>query len=404
MFTGFLRNEWGNLMRHGVWKVLLKLKLVSLLVLGLASCGGGQPANGQPGGGGGNGGANSPRAGDYLWELSLIDSNLYIATLDSNSGQLGAPTLSGGEACNSQGTIPSIAVTPSGLFTFVIDKCIASIHVYSMNGPGVVLRESPGSPYYFLNDLASIAISPSGKFLFALGANPDAIYTLPFNGTNGQLIQGTTTALSGNLRELILDPQGKFAFVNDLTDGKVLAYSVGSDGSLTPVPGSPFAVPAGGLPVNLAITSDGNFLYSPLIPSGIAAFAVNRSTGALSNIAGSPFATTNQPFSLAIGGGGRFIYSIGGRSNNEIEAFTMDSSGALTALAGSPFAMSSQLGSLTVDGSGKFLYATVWASTLSESAVLGFAIDSSTGNLTSLTGSPYNSAPFPVDSVILNIP
>jgi 6-phosphogluconolactonase (cycloisomerase 2 family) len=157
--------------------------------------------------------------------------------------------------------------------------------------------------------------------------------------------------------------------------------------------------------VNLVITSDGKYLYAPLIPSGIAAFAVNRSTGALSNVAGSPFATTNQPFSLAIGAGGRFMYSIGGSSSNEIEAFTIDgSNGSLTALAGSPFAMPSQLGSLTVDGSGKFLYATVWASTLSESAILGFAIDPSTGSLTPLTGSPYSSAPFPVDAVTLNIP
>lgn len=396
-------------MRHDAWKVLPKLSLATVLVLGFASCGGGQSNNGQIGSGqtsngGGNAGANGPTAGEYLWELSLTDNNLYVTTINSNSGQVAVPTLSGGDACNSLGTIPSIAVTPSGQFTFVIDKCIVSIHVYSISGPGVVLHEISGSPDFFPVDLASIAISPNSNFLFALGTNPGTIYTLPFDGTTGQLAQGATTIISGDVRELILDPQGKFAFVNDLTDGKILAYSVGNDGSLTPVSGSPFLVPAGGLPVNLIITNDGNFLYAPLIPTGIAAFAVNRSTGALSNVVGSPFATTNQPFSLAIGANAKFIYSIGG-SNNEIEAFTIDgNSGALTALPGSPFATPSQLSSLTVDNSGKFLYATVGPSTLSESAILGFAIDSSAGGLTPLAGSPYSSAPFPVDTITLNIP
>ena len=395
-------------MTRGTWKIFLKLNVGALLLLGLAGCGGGQPggqtSGGQTGGGGGNGGAGGPATGEYLWELSLIDNNLYIATLNSNNGQLGTPAPSGGQACNSLGTIPSIAVTSSAQFTFVIDKCIVSIHVYSMSGPGVTLSEIPESPYYFPNDLASIAISPSGNFLVALGTNPGMIYTVPFDGTTGQLSQGTAKAISGDVRELILDPQGKFAFVNDLTNGMVLAYSVGNDGSLTPVAGSPFSVPAGGLPVNLVITSDGNFLYARLVAGGIAAFAVNRSTGALSEVAGSPFTTTNQPFSLAMANS-TFLYSIGGSSNNKIEVFAIDpNSGALTPMAGSPFAMPSQVGSLTVDGSGKFLYATGWASTLSQSAILGFAIDPSTGGLTGLGGSPYGSAPFPVDSVILNVP
>ena len=77
-----------------------------------------------------------------------------------------------------------------------------------MSGPGVVLGEIPESPYYFPNDFASIAISPSGNFLFALGTNPDAIYTVPFNGTTGELIQPTTTAIRVDVRDLILDPQG----------------------------------------------------------------------------------------------------------------------------------------------------------------------------------------------------
>jgi hypothetical protein len=156
-------------------KVIVTLHLSALLVLGLASCGGGQSSG--PGGGGGGGG-NGLSAGEYLWEFSLSDENLYISTINTGTGQLGTPTASGGIACNSGGTIPSIAVTPSNKFTFVIDKCLVSIHVYAMSGPGVALQEIPESPYFVPNDLDSIAIDPSGKSLYAIGTNPDAIYQI----------------------------------------------------------------------------------------------------------------------------------------------------------------------------------------------------------------------------------
>jgi 6-phosphogluconolactonase (cycloisomerase 2 family) len=152
-------------------------------------------------------------------------------------------------------------------------------------------------------------------------------------------------------------------------------------------------------------SSDGRFLYAPLIPSGIAAFAVDSATGALSDIAGSPFATTNQPFSLAIGASGKFIYSIAGGSNSTIEGFSIDSgTGGLTPLVVSPFAMPSSLSSLAVDSSGRFLYATANATTLSASMILGFAIDPSSGDLTALSTSPYPAVAFPIDAISLNIP
>ena len=157
--------------------------------------------------------------------------------------------------------------------------------------------------------------------------------------------------------------------------------------------------------MNLVITSGGTFLYAPLIQGGIAAFAINASTGALSNVVGPPFATANPPYSLAIGGGGQFLYSIGGILNPEIEGFSISAgSGALTTLAGSPFPAPSAMSSLVVDSSGKYLYATVQASTLAESQVFGFAIDSSSGNLSMVANSPFAAAPFPVNAVSLDIP
>jgi 6-phosphogluconolactonase (cycloisomerase 2 family) len=397
-------------MRNRPWKVLVEFSFIAALVLGPVGCGSGQTngtggGTGPGGGGGGNGGPDGPTAGEYLWEFSLTDQGLYISTIDEDTGQLGTPTASGGMACNSLGTIPSIAVAPSNRFVFVIDKCFTSIHVYSIHGPGVVLDEIPESPYFVSNVLNSIALDPGGNFLYSVGNDPGTLFQFAVDGSTGELTINSTTTGIGDVRQVAPDPQGKYIFVNNLTSGEILSYSVGGNGTLSSVVNSPFTVPSGGLPVNLTVTSDGKFVYAPLIPSGIAAFAADPSTGALADIEGSPFSTSNQPFSLAIGAGGKYIYSIGGSSNNTIEGFNIDANtGALTPLPQSPFAMPISLSSLAVDSSGNFLYATVNADMLAKSAILGFAIDFSTGNLSTLLNSPFPAPPFPVDVVSLKIP
>lgn len=386
-------------MQTNVRKVIFTLHLSALLALGLASCGGGQSS------GSGGGGGNGLSAGEYLWGFSLNDPNLYVSTINTSTGQLGTPIASGGMSCNSGGTIPSIAVTPSNKFTFVIDKCFVSIHVYAMSGPGIVLQEIPESPYYVSNDLDSIAIDPSGKFLYAIGTNPSAIYQATVNGSTGELSLNSTTTVSGDTRQVVVDPQGKFLFINDLTDGKILAYSIGADSTLSPVSGSPFGVSGNDQPYNMVIDSSGRFLYAPLIQGGVAAFAVNSLTGALADIAGSPFPTSNLPFTLAIAPSAKFLYSIGGSSNSAIDAFNIDAeTGALSSIAGSPFAAPKPLDSLAVDASGRFLYATVQTDMQADSVFFGFSIAPSDGSLTNLATSPYPAPAFPVDAVSLNIP
>lgn len=391
----------GDNVRKNTWQKYAMLALMSFPILGLANCGG--SSSGSSGGSGG--GAGGASAGGYLWEFSLIDGDLFFATIDSSTGQLGAPTSSGGEACNSLGTIPSIAVTPSDRFVFVIDKCFTGIHVYSVNGPGIALTEISESPYELPEDIDSIVIDPSGKFLYAVGMGQGTILQFDVNATSGELTLLSTTMVSADIRQVITDPHGKFIFVNDLTGGHVYAYLIGGGSSLAAVPGSPFVVPANGQPISLTMDGTGSFLYAPLISGGIAGFGVNGSTGALSDLGGSPFVTSEQPFTLAADSSGKYLYAIDAVSSNAIEVFGIGgATGALTAINGSPFTTPAALNSLAIDPSGKFVYATVNTTTLADSSILGFAIDASNGSISALPTSPYLAAPFPVDVVSLNVP
>jgi len=70
------------------------------------------------------------------------------------------------------------------------------------------------------------------------------------------------------------------------TDGTISGYSIApSTGVLTPLSGSPFAIPASALAVNSA----GGFLYASDPAGTIQVFTIDSASGALTPISGSPF-------------------------------------------------------------------------------------------------------------------
>jgi len=76
---------------------------------------------------------------------------------------------------------------------------------------------------------------------------------------------------------------GKFLYVSNAGDGAASGYSIDAlSGVLTPLPGSPFAIPA----PSLVADPTGKYLYGG--GAGILAFAINRD-GSLTPVSGSPF-------------------------------------------------------------------------------------------------------------------
>ena len=139
--------------------------------------------------------------------------------------------------------------------------------------------------------------------------------------------------------------------------------------------------------------------YAELISGGVAAFAINSSTGALTNVPGSPFPTgSNDPAFIAGEPSGKFIYVA---DIDAIDGYVIDAnSGALSPIAGSPFLTASSPQSIAVDPSGTFLYASGYQ----DSVIFGFSVDSGTGSLTALVGSPFPSVPQPTSISTLRIP
>jgi len=158
----------------------------------------------------------------------------------------------------------------------------------------------------------------------------------------------------------------------------VSGYAINaSSGTLSLVNGSPFALP-GRL---LAVVGDptGKFVYVATDDGSLSAFTVDSQAGSLTPVASGSYSAPTGGYSygasgklLAIDPAGKYLYVAGG---SKLYGFSIDSgSGALTAITGSPFTLSAS--ALTVDPSGQYL------AVYNGSGVQGYAINSSTGALT----------------------
>jgi 6-phosphogluconolactonase (cycloisomerase 2 family) len=90
--------------------------------------------------------------------------------------------------------------------------------------------------------------------------------------------------------------------VNSTERGTISAYTINATtGALTQITGSPF--PAGTNPSSVTVDPTGKFAYVPnLYDNTISAYTINATTGALTQITGSPFPAGTQPQSVTTTG------------------------------------------------------------------------------------------------------
>jgi 6-phosphogluconolactonase len=211
---------------------------------------------------------------------------------------------------------------------------------------------------------------------------------------SGQLGASSAFNAPQYLFEMKADAAGKFLYASDFDMGAMRAYSIqNSTGALSEVAGSPF-VPSGvtGNGGPFAITPDGKFLfYCVYGTSGdISTFSVSSGTltptGAVAHDDG-------QPFEMSVDPTGKYLYVTDhgdNMVNGQVSAFSIDSTGALAEVVGSPFEFHSDNNeepvSLAIHPNGKFVYVSL---TGADSGVDGAEVNTATGALTLIPGSPF---------------
>jgi 6-phosphogluconolactonase len=188
--------------------------------------------------------------------------------------------------------------------------------------------------------------------------------------------------------------RAQFAYVANNASNDVSGYTINaSTGALTPMAGSPFAAGLG--PASVAVDPSGKFTYVVNnVSKNVSGYTIDPSTGELTSVGSFPAGLL--PFSMAVDPSGKFAYVANAgeiTADSNVSGYKINSStGALTAIPGSPFPAGRLLFSVAVDPSGKFAYvANAFFSNVS-----GYTIDQSTGALTPIAGSPFAAGSFPV--------
>ncbi len=342
---------------------------------GSATCSsGGSGGLGQ--GGGGN--IQNAVAFDYFFE----NGNLNAAFLNTSSSFTLIPNFAS----------PGLGLSAVDGMVIVQKKWLyvdegVKVAAFSINGGSGALTALTGSPFAASStESAGITSDPAGKFLFLTAANDAQVVVFAINQTDGTLTSVGSFPTGFFAGGVTTDGLGKYLYVTEGNLGtQVAVYAIGATGALVPVSGSPFAISI----AELKSEPTGKFLLGVTgngVNNGIGTdnhiyvYAIDQTTGALTPVTGSPFATVYIPGHLEVYPSGGYVYTFNGTvsGTDPVEGYQFNTTtGAVTPVVGSPFtAVEATDGEF--DQSGAFLF-THPGTTLAVSAV-----SSTTGELSSV--------------------
>ena len=167
--------------------------------------------------------------------------------------------------------------------------------------------------------------------------------------------------------------QQSYVYVNnqsETAENSVSVYAADSGGSLTPIPGSPFATGGTGRAVSIwsaqhvRVHTPSRLLFvANGASSTIAVFRIDPATGSLAAVPGSPFRferpqdSTLPDMAMAVSPDGRYLF-VTAPGFQHIAVYRIAKSGALKEIEGSPVPAPSSIVALEVTPDGRFLLMT----------------------------------------------
>ena len=294
-------------------------------------------------------GPTPPPNSEFLF-VPVQDSNfLAILVIGSNGALSDPPT-----PVIPTGSQPVwAAVDPTNHFVYVTNFASNTVSAYTFSTTAGRIAGSAE----FTTGIApgAVAVDPSGKFAYVANDGSNNVSGFKINS------DGSLTAVPGSPFPAGSQPQQgiavttQYVYVSNLASNDVSAYHFdASTGALTPLAGSPFTLaPAGAGPESLAINPAGTFLFTANMNSdNVSAFSVNAD-GSLTAVPGSPFAAGRSPQYLVTDRTGSHLFVVN-VSDTSVTSYSIVGNGALTPIASSGTGFVPE--GLVVDASNKFLY------------------------------------------------
>jgi 6-phosphogluconolactonase len=284
-------------------------------------------------------GSDNNQSGGQPVYVTVSTSNQIAGFNVDGSGQLHA--MSGSPFAT--GPSPSaIALDPAGKFAYVANASESTIALYNVSSTGGLTEVTPRTTTG--TTPTALAIDSAGHFLYVsnVGSHTIGIYAIDSSKGTPTETAGSGVFTGFGASAMKFSPSDHFLYVVNSASGVLVGYSVDSaTGDLTPVPGSPFptGISANPLAGPFALTIDANekFVYVANLQEGsFAGFTMNSSNGTLIPIPGSPFPTGAHPTGIAEDPSGKYVY-VSSLSDGKIYAYSIDTTtGVPTALTKSP--------------------------------------------------------------------
>jgi 6-phosphogluconolactonase (cycloisomerase 2 family) len=176
----------------------------------------------------------------------------------------------------------SIAFSPDGKFVAVTEKQTSKLDVFRVQADGT---------------LSPAVVTPSagpGEFAISFAPNGPALVseTGPAGGVDASALSSYALLASGSLSPIttsvptlgaatcwqVATPDGRFVYTSNAGTATVSGFSIGANGSLTPLPGTiQGANPSGATNIDVTISSNSKFLYTLNAGNGtIGIFAIHN--------------------------------------------------------------------------------------------------------------------------------
>jgi 6-phosphogluconolactonase len=335
--------------------------------------------------------------------------------VDPNSGiltQLATSPVTAGAG------VQSLAVNPTGQFIYAANAGENDISFFLVEPGGQLEEQTPRTPAGTSPTL--LVMDAAGKFLYVANSGSQNISVFSIAASSGSSSPGGTLTQIGNPFQagiaplnMKLSPSGNFLYVTGAssqagTPGYIEILSINT--SVT-APASPLSIVAitqpGSSPYGLAISPNGNYLYTANFGDNtISEFTINTTgsvssgvpPGGLTPIAGSPIGQTfTGPVSLVIEPSGKYLYVANQQSSGNVAGFSIGTGGALSVLTSSPYPTGAQPNFIASDPNGNFLF----VGNLSKPAIESFCLASKlscnaspgAGSLTEVEKYPLVGAP-----------
>jgi 6-phosphogluconolactonase len=378
--------------------MLRSIGSVTFLALLMVGCGGGGGDSGSSSGGGDSGSPPPPPPVIGYTVSGLVGSGLSIGICPPFSDR--SPPI----PCNSV-----LQIGANGAFSYPAG--------YPASGDIIIIQQPSSPTQNCIISRAAISIqNPDGtgitlncaEYSYVTNAADNTLSSYSVDATTGALsVIGTPTAtgasphaIVGTIEYYALEEK-RYVYVGNEGSNDVSAFAVNpTTGALTEVPGSPF--PAGTDPQGMALYGP-NLFVANAGSDNVSAYTIDLSTGALTAQPGSPVAVGKSPTSIVVDSENGIVFVANHGGSNDISAFYFYN---LTPVPGSPFPAGGNPLSLALTfwQGGMFLYTANPDATnpsISGFSVSGFSDDPTSGAFSPLSGSPF---PLPVSHYIATAP